>query len=114
MQAAPLQVVSYLDRLLEAGNVEWVACERFQQTPHTRTAQYEALEVIGALRYLCHRYRVPFHLQGRADRFRVSVTALRELDWWTVGKPHAQDAARHLYVGCVRHDPAFAEATSKL
>jgi len=111
-QLAPLDAVRYLHDFLARGLVDWLVVEGYQQLPGVRSFQPDALEVIGALRYVCSMYGVPFELQDRSVRKRVSNERLRSLGWWPVGKPHAQDAARHLYAACVRRDATFAEMMS--
>lgn len=75
--------------------------ERFNITAKTakNSAQPEALEVIGMMRYIAHNDGIPFHLQNRADRKRVSDDMLRRVGWFSsIGCGHSNDAARHVLV----------------
>jgi hypothetical protein len=88
-----------------------VVCESFVPRPGVRTWQPEALETIGALRYVCDRAGVPFETQSPADAKRFSNNRKLELLGWRKPTPggHADDAARHLLLAAVRHgviDPA--------
>ena len=83
-----------------------VVAERFTFTSTKMTRQYDALEVIGALRYVSHRPGVKFTLQSRADKERVSNATLRQIGWYTSTKDgHANDAARHALVYLTRNFP---------
>jgi len=86
-------------------NLDFVVCESFIPRPGAGTWQPDALEVIGALRYLCWRCEVPFELQSPADAKRFSTDEkLKKLGWYTpTPDGHANDAQRHLLLGLVRH-----------
>ena len=92
-------------------HVSLVVCESFVPRPGVRTWQPEALETIGALRYVCDRAGVPFETQAPAEAKRFSTNEkLAALGWRNPTKGgHADDAARHLLLAAVRHgviDPA--------
>ena len=84
---------------------EFLICESFIPRPGIRTNQPEALEGIGALRFMAYKANVPFELQSPADAKRFSTNAkLERLGWRTPTKGgHADDALRHLLLGAVRH-----------
>lgn len=62
------------------------------------TRQYEALEIIGALRYLARKAGVECVMQARADRLRVTNEMLDVIGWNVVSAEHAREAARHALV----------------
>lgn len=76
-----------------------VVCERWDTTAAAGrfSRQHDALETIGALRYLCRKEGVEFVLQARADRLRVTPQMLEAIGWNVVGE-HATQAARHALV----------------
>ena len=76
-----------------------VACERFTITERTLkvSRQYDALEQIGVLRFLCQRYGRTFEFQQPADVMRLFPDRwLKERGWYVPGQGHANDALRHL------------------
>lgn len=77
-----------------------VVAERFTITAQTlkKTRQTTAIEVIGALRWLCHAYNsVPVSLQSPSDAKNLVIDRrLKELGWWVPGQDHCRDALRHL------------------
>ena len=105
----PLQMVLRIEDLLPG--IDLVVCESFVPRPGIRTWQPEALETIGALRYICARSRTPFELQAPADAKRFSTNGKLQFLGWRNSSPggHADDAARHLLLAAVQHgvvDPA--------
>ena len=77
-----------------------VMCERYiiGRGTATMTQQTDALEVIGALRFLCSEITcASFGLQNTSEAKKMSTDAvLRSIGWHQAGKPHANDAARHV------------------
>lgn len=96
----PLEFLRTADGWLSAlGSQTIVACERFTIGSQTRakTQQTDALEQIGALRYLASKHGAEFVLQAPADAKRFATDArLKALGWWVPGKGHGMDACRHL------------------
>ncbi len=90
-----------------------VACESFVPRPGARTWQPDALEVIGALRYLCAKHDVEFVEQLSADATNFSTNKKLDQLGWRAHRDHADDAVRHLLLAAVRRglvDPeVFAE-----
>jgi hypothetical protein len=82
------------------GHIDFVCCERYiisGQTGRLSQAPWP-LEQIGALRFMCDRGNVEFHLQNAADAKRFGTDErLNHIGW---PKPprndHARDAQRHL------------------
>lgn len=102
-EAQPYDALCQLEVML--GVVERVFCESFIPRPGIRTNQPEALEGIGALRFICTKAGVPFELQSPADAKRFSTNdKLKRLGWYKPTRGgHANDALRHLLLGAVRH-----------
>jgi len=62
-----------------------------------------ALEVIGAVKWLCHHYgAVVLPAVPASSRLVASVPLLKELGWYTPGRMHANDATRHLVAWLLR------------
>jgi len=99
----PIVALHVVEALLQ--KAEFLFCESFIPRPGIRTNQPEALEGIGAMRYMAWKADVPFELQSPADAKRFSTNAkLERLGWRTPTKGgHADDALRHLLLGAVRH-----------
>jgi hypothetical protein len=97
----PMQVVHYA--LIEARSIDEIVCEDFRPRPGVRTWQPDALHVIGGLRYVTWYMRKPLTMQspGAAKSFATDAR-LRKAGFWTPGKGHANDAARHLLRRMVR------------
>lgn len=91
-------------RLTGWGAQVTVVCERHTITAKTGqlTQQLEAIEVIGALRYLARIHGAGFTLQSRSVKSRVPNSMLETLGWRQPPnvpmEGHARDAARHLLV----------------
>src|SRR5690606_14923826 len=66
----PLDAVQYVEDWLASTANAVVVVERFTVTSVKHTRQYDALEIIGALRYVASKY-CDFEIQTRADRFRI-------------------------------------------
>lgn len=68
--------------------------------------QRDAVEVIGALDELAEALHLDTFRQTSADAKRIATDAhLRRIGWYHSGWPHANDAARHLYLALMRHWP---------
>jgi hypothetical protein len=104
-----IDCVSEVDRLLEIHRATQGAihihCERYTMTSGKHTQQPEALEIIGALRYLAYKTGETFTLQGRSERMRVTREQLAVIDWWVPGKDHVNQAARHAFLGLAQRWP---------
>lgn len=94
-------------RTLDPGYLS-IVCERYTITPQTAkmSRQYDALEVIGALRYLCRKHNVTFELQSRSDRKKVSDAVLKTIGWYIkTPEGHTIEAARHAFVAFAKRWP---------
>lgn len=83
-----------------------VVCEEFRITQATlrKSRQTASLELIGVARWLADKWDAQFVLQAPADAKRLGTDArLKALGWWTPGKDHANDAARHMLLYAVRN-----------
>lgn len=101
-----MESVQHCDYLMSKFTEVLVVCESFIPRPGAGTWQPDALEVIGALRYLSFKYHYDFELQSPADAKRFSTDAkLKKLGWYTsTPDGHANDSLRHLLLGAVRHN----------
>lgn len=85
-----------------AGPRTAIVVERFTVTNTHHTRQYDALEVIGALRWIARRESVSvFELQARADRLRIQTNIARRF-----GRPTDDDqmsALKHALFAAARH-----------
>lgn len=79
-----------------------IVAERFTIGPQTMkmTRQHDALEIIGAVRWMTQRHQASFALQDPGiAKSTCSNATLQKIGFWTPGKAgHANDAARHLVV----------------
>lgn len=73
--------------------------ERYIITPATAkmTQQHDALEIIGALKYLArqHDHRIEMQSPSEAKGYSTD-TKLKKVGWYNPGEPHARDASRHV------------------
>jgi hypothetical protein len=80
--------------------------ERFMITVATakKSFQPDALEQIGALRYLARvECELELEMQTPAEVMRLVTDArLRELGWYRPGRVHCNDALRHLAVALLK------------
>lgn len=91
-------------RRLEAWLAAWhgptvVVCERFIINVNTvgNSQAPWSLELIGVSRYLAAKHDCAFVLQTPADAKNfMKDERVKKLGWWQKGKPHANDALRHL------------------
>ena len=73
--------------------------------PIKKTQQYEALEITGVLRHLVHEWGsqwVEPQLPSAAMKLGTN-DRLKRVGWYVKGKPHAMDAARHLFLWCCKN-----------
>jgi hypothetical protein len=109
VEGTPFNVISDVDRLLHMyQDVKvYVIVERYTITQAHISPQYDALETIGALRYLTQKWEQTFRLQSRSDKSRVSDDDLRKIGWYrrTAGGD-VNDAARHAFIALARMNPA--------
>jgi hypothetical protein len=106
-ELTPFETVSAVSSMTYGTPVR-VVTERFVITPqtHKHTRQYDAIETIGALRYVCMRQDVPFEIQSRDAKNRVGDQTLRILGWFMrTPDGHANDAAKHCFAAFMRHHP---------
>jgi len=85
----------------------YVVAERFTMSGAVVTQQPDALETIGALRYVTRRrHQGDITLQSRAVKSRVPNSTLRTIGWWHDSEGgHSLDAARHALVFLVEKFP---------
>lgn len=84
---------------LSWGDRKHFVVERYIITPATAkmSQQHDALEIIGALKYLARSHGHTLSLQTPAEAKAYSTDAkLKTVGWYKPGLPHARDASRHL------------------
>lgn len=103
--------VVFIEAHISATDDTHVVAERFTFQAKL-THQYDAIETIGALRFICRRLdfigprRVTFTLQGRAQRMRVSYDDLRHIGWYRASPGgHVMEATRHAVIALARACP---------
>lgn len=82
-----------------------LVCESYTVNANTikHKRQYDALEVIGACRYLARFYGATFRLQPPPNRNLIKNEMLKTLGWYRPTKDkHQLDAAKHLAIACLR------------
>jgi len=92
-----------------------VSVERYNITGSTaKTNQTDALEIIGAMRWICRRANVTFNVVGSSDAAKIGTRAnLVKLGWWRPGKPdHYQRASAQVaYAYMMAHPSEFYART---
>ena len=114
----PIRLVYNAGEMPAWDYVDWVAetlkdsdtlvCEAFIITPKTAklSQQTDALEMIGALRWLCRDRYARFDVSqkaGDAREFDPKGAKLKQLNMWPTSCDHAQMASRHLLLYCARY-----------
>lgn len=95
-------------RAARSGGVDpHIAIERFVIGPATlkNSQQTDALEIIGAVKYIATLHKATVDMQTPADAKRFATDArLKRLELYKGSKfDHANDATRHLVVWLARH-----------
>jgi hypothetical protein len=101
------ELVKMLDDLDAYGIPDAYVCESYTITARTVTLsrQYDALEIIGVLRYFSISTGNPLYLYKPYEAKSFCNNAkLKDIGWYVPGKEHAMDAARHLFLWCVKQD----------
>jgi hypothetical protein len=102
-QLPAMEAVAMMDDFIDHECV--VVCETFSPRPGVRTWQPDALETIGALRYLTWTRGADFQLQTPAAAMSFATNdKLRRAGWWspTTGG-HVNDALRHMLLAVYRN-----------
>lgn len=103
-ESEPMPFLSLAEGFIE--RVDAVVCESFIITPQTgKNSQAPwSLELIGALRWLCHKESVPFVLQSPADAKSFANDArLERIGWKRTATDHGRDAQRHAVLWLARN-----------
>ena len=91
----PVEAAYWVEDRLEPGDV--LATERFTASAGSAryTRQNDALEVVGMMRLLAHKYAATFVLQTVSDAVKVApADVIKALGWWRRGDPdHVRRAA---------------------
>ena len=99
------KVVNWFDLSLQRGSRPTVFCEDFVITVQTakKSRQTEALDGIGAIKFLTQKYDTVLIMQppAKAKSFATD-DKLETMGWYFPSKGgHSNDAARHLLIGLV-------------
>ncbi len=98
--APAADAVDWLADMLGSGNPRrTVVVERYIITPATAkmSQQHDALEIIGAIKYLVRKGGHTLTMQTPAEAKAFSTDKkLKTVGWYNPGLPHARDASRHL------------------
>jgi hypothetical protein len=101
-----MELLRWVDEMLQRGTQFTLVCEDFIYTAATakKTRQTWSTESIGVLRFLADKYQTEFVLQTPLDAKKFATNdKLKRLDWYRGTKGgHANDAARHLLLYCVK------------
>ncbi len=101
------ELVKMLDDMDAHDLPDTMICESYIITGRTvaLTRQYDALNIIGMLRYFSVSDGKPLFLQPASDaKSFCDNKKLKEVGWYVPGKEHAMDAARHLFLWCTKQD----------
>lgn len=102
-ELAPTDALDRLYQHAERGDL--VAYETYAVNSHTAkfSRQYDALETIGAVKYIGHMLGLRVIAQSPGQRKAVGLHVLDKLSWRNNSPDgHANDAARHLVVACIK------------
>jgi len=101
-------VLSAITRTHELRMGVVLAVERYTMGNTTRSAQPDALEIIGVMRWFAHHEGANFMLQGAADASKVgSRLNLIRAGWWVPGDPdqHRNKASAQVAYALMRRYP---------
>jgi hypothetical protein len=100
------ELCRFLDSLQDYDMPDVFVYERFTITEGTAklSPQTGPMDVIGALKYVANRQLTEIVAQTPHDAktFGTDIR-LKTYGWYTKGKGHANDAARHLFLYCTKH-----------
>lgn len=100
----PFFIVSYVHDIAAVVNEKCVvAAERWIAISHKHSPQYDALETIGALRYVCGINGTPFELSSRADRKRVTKEIITQVTDVRPTDDDQESALQHAILTAVKH-----------
>lgn len=101
-QKSVVELYEYVDAICD--QIHHAQIERFTISARTlKTARVDdPLDVIGYLKYASWRCGFPWTFSKPADVMKsFDDKALKRAGFFTAGKPHSNDAARHLFKGLV-------------
>ena len=100
-----LEAIEWMDKNATPGTNTKIVGERWIFTSTKHSPQYDALEVIGACRYIAWLNNNVFELQNRSERMRVPIALARKIASFKSAKPtdHELDAVRHAVIAVTRH-----------
>ena len=102
-QSAYFDFCDYVDELFRTSDARptHIVCERYEISAETlrKSRQYEALELIGVLKYFAHREGAEYVASQRSNKTFSNDDRLRAAGWLARPKHenrHENDAKRHL------------------
>lgn len=98
LELAPDDSVDWLSEVAQGTLKKHFVVERYTITAATAkmSQQHDALEIIGALKFLVRKYGHTLTMQTPAEAKAFSTDEkLKNIGWYQAGKPHARDASRH-------------------
>jgi hypothetical protein len=100
-------VCSFLDGLQAYDMPDVFVYETFTITEGTAklSPTTAPMDVIGALKYVANRQSIEIVGQRPYDAKHFATdTRLKAYGWYTKGKGHVNDASRHLFLWCAKHN----------
>lgn len=80
-------------------SVDGVVIENFRLRPGAKSAQMDAVWLVGAVKHLCRQNDILLVIQEPAQaKSFADNNKLKSVGWYTVGEDHGRDATRHLLV----------------
>lgn len=104
-QLGPMEAINSIEVLTVGHLVDLIVIEDFRISTATvkKTRQYDALYIIGALRYIAWKAGVNLEMHLPHEREFATNARLKEMGWRNITEGgHADDATRHLLVTLVR------------
>lgn len=99
VELTPDDAVDWMSEVAQGATKKHFVVERYTITPATAkmSQQHDALEIIGALKFLVRKYGHTLSMQTPAEAKGYSTDQkLKNIGWYQAGKPHARDASRHV------------------
>jgi hypothetical protein len=100
-------ICRFLDGLQDYDMPDVIVYEKFTITEGTAklSPTTAPMDVIGTLKYVANRQLIEIVGQKPYDAKHFATDErLKAYGWYTKGKGHANDAARHLMLYCVKHN----------
>lgn len=108
----PYDAIDIVRAELIRGGVDAVVCEAFRIGGQRGRDSNVTIEIIGVLRWMCHKADVHFEEQAPGLGLKFAGTRwakLRRLGWYSPGPDHANSAAGHLIYYLAQTVEGFAQ-----